>query len=412
MKIVVNYLGREGPEILSASSANVQNEHSMKKTLAFVMCVAFPLGCGDDPDPTQPDAAPPIDAPPTGCTVTPGAWSAPTFDANATTPLALRAQLDLLVGAANMRGAETGAVTIDAVSDLEAIYDGGTPALSANVHPAFAAVVDDAFAEFIPIIAAGARDLVGPSGWDPGTDGGIFGTRQAGFNTGAIEVRQIVDKGLFAGGALYHYALEQTEGTIDAAAIDRIAAAWGSNATLNPAMPTDSATYSRDMGFHARIAKGLADAKAYAADANCVTERNAAVVTVFRQWEQSIIARAIFYGNVGVNGLATATNDNQIADALHSYAEGIGLAIGFHGLPSPTSGPLAGAGRKITDADLDVILTAYAVNRSNLAASTIGAFVIDTTAFQAGVTAAETRVKQVYQLSDADIMSYRTPTPG
>lgn len=384
----------------------------MKKTFAFVVCAALPLGCGDGGDANQPDAAPMPDAPPVACTVTPGPWSAPSFDANAASALALRAQIDLLVGNANMRGAETGAVTIDAVADLEAVYTAGTPALAANVHAAFDAVVDDAFAEFVPIIAAGQRDMVGTSGWDPGTDGGIFGTRLAGFNTGAIEVRQIVDKGLFAGGAMYPYALKQTEGTIDAATLDRIAAAWGSNAMLTPTVTTDSANYSLAMGFHARIVKGLSDARAYAADSRCTAERDAALVTVFRQWEQSIIARVIFYGNVGVTGLATATNDNQIADALHSYAEGIGLAVGFHGLPNPTSGPLAGAGRKITDADIDAILTAYAVNRTNLAASTIGVFVTDTTVFQTGVTAAENRVKQVYQLGDTDIASYRTPISG
>jgi hypothetical protein len=384
----------------------------MKKTLAFVVCAVLPLGCGDNASSSQPDAAPEPDAS-TACAVTPGTWSAPSFDVNAASALGLRAQIDVLVGAAQMRGAETGAVTtIDDVGDLEAVYNAGTPSLSANVHAAFDAVIDDAFAEFIPIIAAGPQDLMGPNGWDPGASGGIFATRQAGFNTGAIEVRQIVDKGLFAGGAMYSYALEQTEGTIDAATIDRIAAAWGGNATLTPTVVTDSANYSREMGFQARIIKALGDAKAYAADSKCNTERDAAIVSVFRLWEQSMFARAIFYGNVGVNGLATATNDNQIADALHSYAEGLGLAIGFRGLPNPASGPLAGAGRRITDADIDVILTAYAVNRTDLAASTIGAYITDTTAFQAGVTAAENRVKQVYQLSDADIMFYRTPTPG
>lgn len=384
----------------------------MKKTFAFLLFAALPIGCGDDAKTALPDAAPMPDTMPdtpsmVTCKVTPGAWTAPNFDANANAALALRMQIDTLVGNAAMRGAETGAVTIDEVSDLEAVYNGGFPSLSANVHTAFDAVIDDAFAEFVPLIAAGARDMVGTSGWDPGSDGGIFGTRQAGFNTGAIEVRQIADKGLFGGGALYYYALKQTESTIDEAAIDRIAAAWGSNATLDPATKTDSANYSFEMGFHAKIAKALADAKAYAADPDCTAERDAAIVSVFRQWEQSLYARVVFYGNAGVTGLATAANDNQIADALHGYAEGLGLAIGFHGLPNPTTGPLAGAGRTITDADIEAILTAYAVNRTNLAASTIGAFVTDTTAFQTGVTAAENKVKQVYQLTDADLASYR-----
>jgi hypothetical protein len=166
------------------------------------------------------------------------------------------------------------------------------------------------------------------------------------------------------------------------------------------------------MGFHARIAQALADAKAFAASDECSAERDAAIVAVFRLWEQSLFARVVFYGNAGVTGVAQATNDNQIVDALHVYAEGLGLAIGFHGLPHPATGPLAGAGRTISDAAIETILTAYAVDRTNLAASTIGAFIIDTAAFQAGVTAAENKVKEVYGLSDADLVAYRTPTPG
>jgi hypothetical protein len=392
----------------------------MQKTcFAFLMCAAFPIGCGDDIRTAQPDAAmmPMPDSPPmTSCTVTPGAWSAPSFEANTTTAMALRAQIDLLVGSAHMRGAEEGLqdVVIDEVSDLEAIYDGGTPALSAHVHAGFDPVMDDVFAEFVALIAAGPRDLVTEDGWDPGEAGGIYGARKAGFNTGGIEVRQIADKGLFGGGALYSYALKLTGNTIDEATIDAIAAAWGSNATLDPATKTDSANYSHGMGFHAKIAKSLADAKAYAADPDCTAERDAAIVAVFRQWELSLFARALFYGNDAVNRLiAAGADDDLIASALHFYAEGIGLLIGFHGLPHPTTGPLAGAGRTATDADIDAILAAYAVDRTDLEASTIGtAYVADTEAFQTGVTSAEAKVKQVYGLSDAEITSFRSPTAG
>jgi hypothetical protein len=399
---------------LSASSANApERVHPMTKTFAFLLCATLPIACGDGTKPDQPDAGPTPDAPSNACAVTPGPWAAPNFAPNTTAALALRAQLDVLTGAMTMRGAEQGTVVVDDVADLTAVYNAGTPALSSSVHAGFSAVVDDAFAEFVALIAVGPRDLIDDTGWNPGAAGGLFAPmRRAGFNTGGIEVRQIVDKGLFAGGALYAFALKQTEGTIDEADIDAIAAAWGSNATLDQATKTDSANYSHTMGFHGKIAKSLADAKAYLADPKCSAERDAALVAVFRQWEQSMIARTVFYSNAGVTKLATATTDDLRADALHEFAEGLGLAIGFHGLPSPATGPLANAGRKITDADIEAILTALGVNRTDLAASTIGAFVTDTTAFQTGVTAAENRVKQVYQLTDADIAAYRTPTAG
>ena len=389
----------------------------MKKILFALLFTA----CGDgNIPPNQPDAQPPTpDTPGVTCQVTPGAWSSPSFATNAAEALALRAQLDLLTGAMTMRGAEQGTVVVDDVADLDAVYNGGTPALSSIATPAMDAVVDDAFAAFVPAVLAGPRDLIDDTGWNPGADGGIFGARLAGFNIGAIEVRQIVDKGLFAGGGLYRYALGLTEGTIYDAMFDKLAAAWGSNATLDPMMmPQDSANYSFRMGFHAGIAKALTDARAYAADPDCVAERDAALVAFFRLWEHSMMARAVHYGNAGVSKLALATTDDARVDALHEYAEGMGLAIGFHGLAHPASGPLAGAGRVISDADLDAILTGYGVNRTNLGASTLGSsYVTDTLsggqAFQTGVTAAETRVKQVYQLTDADIAAYRAAVnPG
>jgi hypothetical protein len=84
----------------------------------------------------------------------------------------------------------------------------------------------------------------------------------------------------------------------------------------------------------------------------------------------------------------------------------LGLAIGFHGMPNPTSGPLT-TGRTITDADIEAILTSLGVNRTNLAASTVGNFVADTSAFSTAQIAAETRIKTVYGISDADILAYR-----
>lgn len=391
----------------------------MKKSfLAVLLCATAPMGCGDDSPGTQPDAGVTPDTPPTGCQVT--AWSAPSFATNAADALALRAQLDLLVGANTMNGAEKGTVTIDAIDDLEAVYDGGTPAFSANVHAGMQPIVDEVFPEFVAAIAAGNQDMV-DTAWNPPANGGIWVTGPTGmesmraFNAGALELRQVVDKGLFAGGALYYYALKQTEGTITEATIDAIAAAWGSNATLDSTqgVRTDSAHYSFSMGFHDDIAKALTEAKAYAADSECTAERDAALVAVFRTWEQAMLARAFHYAYAAEDGLATATDDHAISGALHEFAEGLGLAIGYYGLPHPTSGPLAGAGRTITDADLDAILTALRIDRTDLAASTFGEFVTDTTAFNAAVTTFANRMKQVYGLTDADIENYKLAnTPG
>ena len=126
-----------------------------------------------------------------------------------------------------------------------------------------------------------------------------------------------------------------------------------------------------------------------------------------------MLARAFHYAAVGEENLAGATDDHGISAALHQFGEGLGLAIGYYGLPHPTSGPLAGAGRKITDADLDAILTALRVDRTDLGASTFGTFVGNSTDFNAAVTTVANRMKQVYGLTDADIENYKLAnTPG
>jgi hypothetical protein len=370
-------------------------------------------GCGDDeggigagPDASaDPDGA-------TACSVTPGAWSAPSFAANAATALALRGQLDTLAGT-TMRGAEQETVVVDEVSDLTALYEAGSPSLSVTVSAGFDAITNDAFADFVALVLAGQQDLVDDGGnWTPGTDGGIFGAGTRGINTGGLEVRQIVDKGLFGGGLLYGHAIGLTEGTITEATIDAIAAAWGSNDLLGTDDRTDSANYGFAMGFHAEIAQALTDAKAYAADGECSAERDAALVSAFRAWELSLLARTVFYANAAAAELATAVDDDARASGLHELAEGLGLALGFYGLSDPSGGPLSGAGRIISDADIEAIMTALGVNVADLSASTTGEFVADPSGFAAGVTAVEARVIQIYGITQSEIQSYRTPTQG
>lgn len=395
----------------------------MKPTYLAFLCAAAlaagPAACGDDgggaadAGSTADAMVPAPDAPPGTCPVTPGTWSAPAFATNAATALALRSQLDTLVGDATMRGAETETVVVDELADLTGPYEAGTPSLSDTVVTEIDAIIDDAFADFVALVTAGPQDLVDNNGnWTPGASGGIYGTSSRGINTGGLEVRQIVDKGLFGGAVLYKYALEQTEGTITEATIDAIAAAWGTDATLNSENRTDSANYSFGMGFHAEIAQALTDAKAYAADADCTAERDAALVTAFRTWEQALIARTVFYANAASTKLAAATMDDDWASALHELAEGLGLAIGFYHLPHPTSGPLSGAGRVITDADIEAMMTALGVNLADLSASTTGAFVENPAGFATGVTTVEARVMTVYGLTQAEVEAYRAPTAG
>ena len=348
------------------------------------------------------------------CTVEPPAnWAAPDWDANTPEAWALRAQLDVLI-ADTMRAAETGDVTVDGVEDLTGPYAAGNPSIESITTPFYAGIVGDVFSEFLEITAAGPQDLVNDEGaWTPGAAGGIFGMSNRGINEGGLEVRQIADKGLFAGGALYNHALTLTEGDITPATVEALAALWGANPTLDAAGElTDSANYSHSMGYHADIRSSLIAARAYAADDACGAERDEAVVAFFRSWEQSMFARFVYYANAGASELGAAASDDDVAGGLHELAEGVGLALGFRGVPHPASGPLSGAGRVVTDAQIDEMMSAVGVNVDDLGASTTGEFVTDPAPFAAGVLEVEGIAAEAFDLQSAEVEAWRNRTEG
>jgi hypothetical protein len=430
----------------------------MKQAPAFLapILALFALtGCGDDgeaqddaqsdddsgsesdgTDPTDPDATDPTEAsvtdpdagddPDTGedtltdtgesgsaCNVSPpDAWAAPDWSANTTDALALRASLDDLVG--TMRMAEEGMVVIEDVAELEALFDAGAPSVASITNAGYLPVVQGSFTEFVDVVAAGEQDLIDDGGqWTPGPAGGIFGTSFRGINEGGLEVRQLVDKGLFAGGGLYRQAVLLASGPIDEATIDALAALWGANEALDPEGEiTDSANYTYQMGFHGEVAASLIAAKAYAGDAACEAERDEAIRTFFRTWELAMLARFVHYANVASAAIELATMDDDFAGALHELGEGLGLALGFYGLEDPDAGPLAGQARVVTDAQLDAIAQAMRIETSALGTSTTGEFVQSYLDFVDAVAEAEGVVAEAYGLTDADLAAFREPTPG
>lgn len=392
--------------------------------IAFV--AASTLACSDD-DPTgdagtSPDADNGGGGAEVACAITsPTIWTAPAWETNAEAALALRDRLALLTGDGLLRGAETGAVAVTR-ADLDAVYGAGTPSLAGVSSPYLSGLVGDAFDELLAATAAGPRELVDATGqWSPGPHGGVWSTRTRAYNEGGIEVRMIVNMGLFGAG-FYNYAVGLTTGTIDEATVDALAAAFGANPGLNPGRSDDavaanqnrnSANYVYRMGLYGRARQALIAAKAYAASPGCVAERDLAIRSFFRAWEQGLIARFVYYSNAGAKGVANATTPEALATALHEQAEGIGLAIGFYQLPAAAAGPMQGVARGMTD---ELIANALGVLRVNVAGSlgtaALGSFVADPLAYAAAVRAAEAVVALAFGLGEAELASYRMPTDG
>jgi hypothetical protein len=376
-----------------------------------------------DTDPSDTDASS-SSGEPSGCQVEPGEWAAPNWADNTTVEAGARQALTDLSGGL-MRGAEQGTkgAVVEDLEDLTTQYMAGDPSLASLANPGFQPIVDSAFAEFVDVIAAGDVTLVDTetNEWTPGLAGGIWGTSFRGINEGGIEVRQIVEKGLFGGGAFYGHALSLTEGEIDEATIDRIAYIWGSNETHEPVdestkPPTllivHSASYGFRHGFFGPIVDALTAAKAYAADAECVAERDAALQEVFAQWEMSLMARCVHYSNETAIALSTAATQDQFAGTLHGLAECMGLFAGFYGLPEVEAGPLAGASRTLTDADIDLMFAAYGIDPTNLGDSTTGEFVESLPNFEAAVEEFEGVVMDAYGVDAATIAMWRTVMEG
>ncbi len=349
------------------------------------------------------------------CAVTPpDAWSSPDRDSNAEKALALRDQLDGLV-ADTMRAAEEGTVTVDDITDLSGPYEAGEPSVKDITSSAWQGIASDALAEFLAVAMAGAQDLVDEDAgtWTPGAAGGLFGSDHRGINEGGLEVRQLIDKGLYSGGAFYPHALSLTEGEITAATVDELSALWGGNAELDAAGElTDSANYSHRMGYHADIAAALTAARAYAEDEACAAERDEALVTFFRLWEESMFARFTHYVGVGAEESALAVSDDEVAHAIHELSEGVGLGLGFYGVATPASGPLSDAGRVVSDEQLEEMMALIGVDIDSLGASTTGELVMDPDTFATNFAALEALVGEALGKSADEVAGWASPTEG
>lgn len=344
---------------------------------------------------------------------TPDTWDGSKRDENAATALALRAQLDALAVSA-MRAAEDGSGTISSVTELNGLFEAGDPSLKDITNEAWQDIIQDVFEEFAAVIAAGPQDLVDDTGaFTPGEAGGVYGDSSRGINAGGIEVRQLADKGLFAGGALYPYALSLTEGEISEATIDQLSVLFGTNADLDRTGElTDSANYAHRMGYHDVIGEALTRARGYAAEPSCAKERDEAVVDFFRLWEESMFARFVYYANAGASRAALAVEDDDYAEALHQLAEGIGLGLGFYGVADPKSGPLAGKGRVASDERILEMMDSVGVDVNALKSSTTGELVTEAADFGAAVNDLEAIVGEALGLKANEVAAWRSPLDG
>jgi hypothetical protein len=344
-------------------------------------------GIGDVPS----DAA-------TGCDVTPGVWSADGFETNAAGALAMRdaivtLQDDIMNTAEQVTWGDE-PVAAPTLEDLTAAYEAGDPSIKDMTAPALDALIQQTFEDWVEALDQDPATYlfinVDGTEWVATGAGGVHerpaaddGTRRfRAYGAGGVELRQLVDKGLFVG-TLYNYALSLTEGEITPATIHALAAAYGANPDLE-ASPAegepgleDSANYARTMGLFDEAAAALTDAQAYAGDASCEVERDAAIVEFFRYWEEAMFARGTYYAGAPWRATLDPTDPDTLFDPLHGAAEGWGLIAGMLDIEDPASGPLSAGARISTNEEIITLLEANGLDLDDLSAGTTGEWLVE-----------------------------------
>jgi hypothetical protein len=296
----------------------------------------------------------------TGCTVTlTGAYPDAGFATNAAAEIGLLAKLNALN--APMRAAELDAGVTVTRAQLADLFDAGTPSLASLTAPGFTPVVNDTFTAFL----ASQGKLWTPM--DPPMSGGLYGsgTSQWIFSERGVDLRQVIDKGLY-GALFYAEAVKRLPTATTPEAIDQLLALYGAtpnfpqNDTTAPGRDELMAKYAKRRtpqgmtGQYTTLRDAFVRARLAAGTASCNAERTAALETIKTEWEKVLAATVIFYVNSAATKLQDPAADvTKKASAMHDLGEGASFFLGLKAVPQ--------ASRRITDAQIDQVLTAMKI---------------------------------------------------
>lgn len=333
------------------------------------------------------------------------AYDTASFATNSTTERSLGDRLAALQ--AEMARGRNQAVRLDAAT-LRSLYTAGTPSLRSASTAYYAEQVDRWLGE---LAAASGNSYV----FDAPETGGQGGTsRDYGylFDEHGLELEQLVDKGLY-GGALYHQVSLLLDQPLTPAVPDRILGVLGmsplfpssNNATKHRRPDRQLGAYlaRRDKnegnGFYARVKKALTTLQAGAkAGSGYGAEQQAAATEIRRAIEEANAASVIHYcyqvtTQLGVQNLT----EQQRGAAMHAYAEGVGFAHGWKGLPS--------GARRITDAQIDEVLALFGAPVNG--PTTSYRFITQTAEELPKLQQITAKLKAIYGFSDAQMLEFQ-----
>jgi hypothetical protein len=334
--------------------------------------------------------------------VIPDRYDGSAFATNAATEIDVVDRLGDL--ASEMQAGRDAANTVNAAG-LQLAYDLNTPSLSSLTTSYYRRLVEAWFLE-IEAASGQAYDLDNA----PAGDGGVLGGYL--FKAQALELEQMVEKGLF-GAALYQHAVSLMQGTLTAATPDQLIAIFGAhpdfansdNSDLHAHPDRAMANYAarRDpadgTGFYTTLRDAFIQLQAaiQAGEAYQV-ERDEALATIQQTWEQANAATVINYLYATVTKLSvTDPSDAQVGSAMHSYSEAVGFLHGWKGIDANY--------RRITDADIDALL--ILLNAPADAQPTSYLLFTDSFNQLPQLTQAIEQLQDIYGFSDAQLESFK-----
>lgn len=366
-----------------------------RSTAITLCCVAALAACG--PMSAGPDAGA------CGVTLT-GAYPDAGFTTNAAQELTLLAKLNALN--APMRAAELDAGTTVTRMQLDELNTAGTPSLASLTAAAFQPIVAETFTAFL---AAQGR-LWAPA--DPPMEGGLYGTgtSQWIFSGRGVDLRQVIDKGLY-GALFFAEAVKRMPTATTPESIDQLLALYGAtpefpqNDTTAPGRDELTAKYAKRRtpqgmtGQYTTLRDAFVRARLAATSPACAAERTAALETIRTEWERVLAATVVFYVNSAATKLQDPMADvTKRASAMHDLGEGAAFFLGLKAVPA--------ANRRITDAQLEQVLTALKI--PSLSNATAFQLLTQVPPDVDGLLVANTRLQAVYGFTADEMTRFRT----
>ncbi len=325
------------------------------------------------------------------------------FTENAAQALTLRTALKSLNDP--MKLAESSTANLVTAAQLETLWAAGTPSLKSITTPAHQALVSEIFTKFAAASGSTWTPVDPPAG-----PGGIYGSWI--FSSTGVDLRQVMEKGLFGSGH-YAEAARLMTPSATAADVDTMLALFGAHpsfpmddkAATNPDVMT--AVYAKRRtnpaaatpGPYLAIKAAFMNARAaVTGGAECTAQRDEAFASIREQWERTLLGTVVYYLTSSSATLEKpAPTVVEQASALHAIGETIGFLRGLRGLPASE--------RIITDAQLDQVLTT--LTASSIEGAQAYRFVTDRAATVDKLGAAISQIQSARQFSAEEINAFK-----